>query len=219
MRPSRIDPGEYAKLEITDECYYLGEYTARGGYAASETNQQIRNLQKKPSVPPTELRWKQFAINYWGDTVAAVLGLDVVAAEFTLVPAPSSKPPGSPDYDDRTLRVLQRLSAHKAGLDIRPLLYTPVERPSQHAHGRLTVAELQSSMALDYAHLSTPLRSRVLILDDVFTQGGTFKAMKNIISTLPGVASVTGLFLARMIWPQPDYATAFAAASEPEPPR
>jgi hypothetical protein len=209
MRLQKIDPEHYPKLGPGDECYHLGEYTAYGGYKASETNQQIFNLQKKPSVPPAQLRWKEHAINYWGDKLAGVLGLETISAEFTLIPAPPSKPPGAADYDDRILRVLNRLRVHRAGLDIRPVLYTPVARQSQHAGGRLTVAELQASLALDQAQLATPLRSKIIVVDDVFTQGGTFKSMKNILAAMPGVQFVAGVFLAKAVWTEPDFTAIF----------
>jgi hypothetical protein len=211
MRLQRIDSSQYGKLDASDECYHLGEYTAYGGYKASDTNQQIFNLQKKPSVATAQLRWKEHAIAYWGDRLATVLGLETVAAEFTLIPAPPSKPPGAVDYDDRILRVLQRLKIHRNDLDIRPLLFTPVERQSQHAGGRLSVADLQASLAIDRAHLATPLRPKIIVVDDVFTQGGTFKAMKNILLAVPGVQSVTGVFLAKTVWPPPDFEAIFGA--------
>lgn len=46
---TRIDPvilGDHYYLTAEDECYFLREYTARGGFDASETNQIIQNLKK-----------------------------------------------------------------------------------------------------------------------------------------------------------------------------
>jgi len=57
-------------LEDGDQCWYLGEYTARKGYAGSETNNLILNL-KKPMDrrERPEWRYKERAIA----TVASVL--------------------------------------------------------------------------------------------------------------------------------------------------
>jgi hypothetical protein len=56
-RLTKIDeltlPDHY-RLEPTDDCYFIGEYTARGGYEQSDTNDLILNLKKvwKKSIAP-----------------------------------------------------------------------------------------------------------------------------------------------------------------------
>lgn len=39
---------EHVRLAADDECYFLREYTAGGGFQAGETNQLILNLKKSP---------------------------------------------------------------------------------------------------------------------------------------------------------------------------
>jgi hypothetical protein len=96
-------------LTAEDDCYFLGEYTARKGYAFSPTNQLILNFKKPVNVRGTP-QWnhKERAI---GD----------IAAEFrtalngewldtaTLVPVPPSKAKTDPLYDDRLLRMLRAI--------------------------------------------------------------------------------------------------------------
>jgi hypothetical protein len=213
---SQIDTSEYPKLGPADLIYYLGEYTAGGGFQASKTNQEIINLKKPPTAKASEQYWKQRAIDYWGDELRVRLGLDNAVARVTLVPAPCSKLPDDPEYDDRMLRVLQRLATHHPGLDVRPLLIAAQARPSQHAGDRLTVAELQTSMRVDTAHLMVPLRRIVILVDDVFTQGGTMTAMKNLVKDLPGVRTVCGVVLAKTVWPRPAIADVFGPVDEVE---
>ena len=206
----QINAAEYQKLQQDDECFYIGEYTSGGGFRASETNQNIYNLRKEPSSAPNLLRYKESAIRVWGKKLADHLALKEVAKVVTFVPAPCSKPLGHPEYDDRVLRVVLELNRYQQGLDIRPVLVTTTERRAQHKGDRLSVDELRQSMTVDPEYLRTPLRQTVVVVDDVFTQGGTFKAMKSLLMTLPKAERVVGIFLARTIWPaldpeQPDF--------------
>jgi len=200
----KIDPLHYPKLDASDLCYHIGEYTAGGGFGASATNQSILNLKKKLTASTQQLYYKQTAINQWGDAVASVLSLEAAAASVTFIPAPCSKPLGHPEYDDRMLRVMQRVAQHlPAGstLDVRLVLNTVTERQAQHEGERLSIEDIKRSLSVDEAQLDPPLRGEVVVIDDVFTQGGTFKAMQSMLATLPGVQRVAGLFLAKTVWP------------------
>lgn len=199
-RLSKIDPASYSKLDANDQCWHIGEYTAHASHTHGETNNQILNLKKRPPVPPNQVRWKNRAISYWGDKLAEVLNLDFVAERATLVPVPCSKPRGHQNYDDRMARVLQHLARHRAGLDIREVIVTKCERPAQHEGERLSTDELLTSMEVDRSQLGVPLRPITIVVDDVFTQGGTFRAMKRLLQSLPNVQSVGGIFLAKTVW-------------------
>jgi hypothetical protein len=205
-RLQRIDHSAYPLLDEHDECLYVGEYTSGGGFQASDTNQSIMNLKKKPGVSANQLVHKDKAIYDWGNRLAKLLALSKVATTATLVPAPCSKPIGHVGYDDRMLRVLRQMATHETGLDVRSLLMTSAARPAQHESGRrLTVEELQQSMTVDQSLLTKPLHGLILVVDDVFTKGATFKAMKGLLLGLPNVKRVAGIFLAKTVWPQPDF--------------
>lgn len=88
-------------LSREDECYFSGEYTARRGYAYSETNGLISNLKKgveRRGLP--EWRYKEQAI--W---LAAARLRESLSPAFlqsaTVVPIPPSKAPTDLLYDDR----------------------------------------------------------------------------------------------------------------------
>ena len=55
---------DHTFLEPEDECYYIGEYTSRKGFAFSGTNDLINNLRKpveRRGRP--EWKWKEWAIS------------------------------------------------------------------------------------------------------------------------------------------------------------
>jgi hypothetical protein len=66
-RLSKIDEltrRDHTFLEAGDDCYYLGEYTARAGFAFSGTNDLIQNLKKPMDRRGTpQWKWKTWAIN------------------------------------------------------------------------------------------------------------------------------------------------------------
>jgi len=56
-------------------------------------------------------------------------------------------------------------------------------------------------LAIDEAHLVRPSRPYIVLVDDVFTQGHTFKASQRMLLTIPEVLNVDGLFLTKAIRP------------------
>ena len=84
-----------------DECYSLGEYTARQGYAYSDTSDLILNLKKTPDRRGRpEWRHKERTI-----IVAAKAPKNAFMKSWlrsaTFVPIPPSKAKNDPMYDDR----------------------------------------------------------------------------------------------------------------------
>ncbi len=205
MRLQNLDPKAYQWLSSTDKCWHYGEYTSEGGYNASETNRLITNLKKKPTASPNELYYKGKAIAHWGDLLRVLIGVDNFSRDLTFVPMPGSKPSGHVDFDDRMLRVLQRMALGVASPDVRPLLVQTVERQPQHHGHRLAPQELVQSLGVDPAHLVVPLRGVVFVVDDVITMGASFAAAKQKLINLPGVKEVRGLFLAKTVWPKPTF--------------
>src|SRR5689334_5736557 len=93
QRLSRIDPltfQDHHYLDATDECYFLGEYTARKGYAFSATNQLVLNFKKSVSLRgQPQYRYKTSAIAQAGRAYAAALNVPWLNIA-TLVPVPPS---------------------------------------------------------------------------------------------------------------------------------
>lgn len=200
-RLTKLDNDEYKYLEDDDLCYHYGEYTSGGGFQASTTNQQIWNLKNKPTSGDGQLYYKGRAIEYWAKMIGDTLNLDAVAGNTTFVPMPCSKPDDHPDYDDRMLKILNKLRGKCPALDVRDLLVQTRLRSSQHEGGRQTPNQLKQSMAVDEALLAVPIKKYIVVLDDVITLGASFNAAKSLLEEIPGVKQVVGIFLAKTVWP------------------
>lgn len=210
MRLQKIEPRHYAWLDPNDQCHYYGDYTAGGGFEASVTNRQIFNLKKKPTAKPGELYYKEKAVAYWGDALRKLLTLAGTQGTFTFVPMPGSKPVGHPEYDDRMLRVLQRMCLGVHGVDVRPLLRQTRDRAAQHeGAGRLSPTDLCRTLEVDRSLIPPPLASTIVVIDDVITMGASFAAAKQTLLAVPSVHEVVGVFLARTVWPTPDFDDCF----------
>lgn len=185
-------------LEPDDECLFLGEYTARKGYAFSETNQLILNFKKSLSTRGSpQWRYKQAALDRAADALRVALRgawLDVV----TLIPLPPSKAKSDPLYDDRVVR-LARAIRPSPQVDVRELVVQTQSTEAVHdSESRPTPTELAKLYNLDAAMLS-PAPRQIGLLDDLLTTGCHFKAAQKILKAQFPEVRVTGIFLARRV--------------------
>ncbi|MDU9413825.1 phosphoribosyltransferase [Pseudomonas sp. zfem005] len=204
MRASALNPSEFRFLADTDRCYHYGEYTSGGGYKASDTNRQILNLKKKPSASDYELQHKARAVVYWGKVILTSTGLNLESCSrtVTFVPMPCSKPADHPDYDDRMSRVMRYVSKQTPnGLDVRELLVQTIARQAQHSGPRSEPGDIAASLSINQELLIPPIRSTIIVVDDVITRGASFAAAKSLLEDVPGVQQVYGLFLAKTVHP------------------
>lgn len=185
-------------LQPCDDVYYLGEYAAGAGYVPP-MNGLIRNFKIKPSSLqryPVRRRHKEGAIR----EIAAALtkhfsGLE---ASAVIVPMPTSKVPTDPDYDRRLLRTLQVCGAEPR-LDVRELIKQKCSTAADHeAAGRQSFHQLLANCYVDAA-LSAPRPSRVILFDDVLTEGKHFKVCQRLLQDHYGEIPVVGCFIARTI--------------------
>jgi predicted amidophosphoribosyltransferase len=203
LRLSQVDAsnlGDHAKLVDTDTCLYVYEYTSGRDYSFSQTNSLINNLKKKPSTSsPAELRYKTAAIASCSKDFAATLNPSWLD-EATLVPIPGSKAAGHPDFDDRMSRILRGI---RPQVDVRELVRQKSSTAAAHEAGggaRITVEELIADYEIDET-LATPPPRQIGVFDDVMTAGTHYRAMHTVLSRrFPGV-KITGLFVARRVFP------------------
>lgn len=205
MLLSQIDESnrpDHARLNDSDECYYIYEYTSGRNFAFSATNGLISNLKKKPSSPANLIRYKNEAISKCAEAFSSVLNprwLD----QATIVPVPGSKAVGDPEFDNRMERVARAI---KSGIDVRNLVRQRKSTTAAHEAGvgeRVTLQELVDLYEIDES-LSTPAPKAIGILDDVLTAGTHFKAMKAVLSQRFPDAKIIGLFVARRVFANPD---------------
>ncbi len=201
QRLTRIDDltrSDHSYLTAADSCYYVGEYTARAGYAYSVTNSLIHNFKKamdRRGLP--EWPHKEAAIQ-----MAAKAFRHAIASEtldgLTFVPIPPSMSREDRLYDDRLTRMLNAIRPNKR-LDIRELIVqTESTSPVHSREVRPTPEQIENRYKIDL-RLATPTPSRIVIVDDILTSGAHFRAAKSIRSAqFPSVDKV-GLFIARRV--------------------
>jgi hypothetical protein len=207
LRLSKVDElilqtGHHTYLTAEDQCFFLGEYTARAGYSFSETNSRILNFKTSPEHRGTN-RWyyKESAIRAAANDFRQVLNSPENTAGLraaTLVPIPPSKAKDDPLYDDRVLQMLRELGSGLQ-LDIREPVVQMSSADSFHdLSSRPRPDELATRYSLDET-VTYPNPRGIWIFDDVLTTGCHFKAMKLILERrFPGVP-IAGLFIARRV--------------------
>lgn len=198
MNPTRFDPrvhGRCSALTDDDRIFFFGEYNIGAGFRGS-TNDLIHNLKKSPSrrgLP--EWRWKERAIAEAGKLLADGLP-DEVLQDWTFVPVPPSRAKDDAEYDDRLLRVLQAAGVK----DLRELVTqkTSIRTAHGNAGNRPTAVELEANYDVNRA-IQMPVPTRIVIFDDVLTQGAHYRAMANRIDRVFPKVPKCGLFIARSI--------------------
>jgi hypothetical protein len=187
---------DHTFLEAGDDCYYLGEYTARAGYAFSMTNDLIQNL-KKPMdrKGKPEWKWKTWAV----ERSAAMLREAIPEqwlASVTFVPVPPSKTKADADYDDRLTQILQKLGEGRT-LDVRELIVMTSSVDAAHlSNDRRSINYLVNKMRVDRS-LFNPRPAAICVFDDVLTTGAHFKAVQAFLRSEFQHVPLAGLFLAR----------------------
>ena len=118
-----------------DTCYFLGEYTARKGYAFSTTNNLVLNFKKSmTTIGQPQWRYKDQAISQAAAAFHAALDEEALNSA-TFVPIPPSKAAKSdPLYDDRLVKMLRAIRPN-IPVDIRELVV------QMRAQRRCTIAK------------------------------------------------------------------------------
>lgn len=190
--------GHHHYLTASDACVFLGEYTARKGYAFSITNQLILNFKKSVQTRGTEQwKYKGRAIQQAAAAFAAALPADWLN-QTTLIPIPPSKAKNDPLYDDRMVRMLN-LIRPQPPLDVRELLIQVQSTEAAHGlNARPRPEDIERLYVLDEALCQQPI-SAIGIFDDVLTTGAHFRAAQTKLQhRFPGIP-IVGLFIARRV--------------------
>lgn len=185
-------------LEEGDECHFLYEYTAGTGWAGSNTNQLIHNLQKKRDAGG--YHYKARAIARCAQDLSTVINADWLG-QATLVPIPPSKVKTDPAYDDRMVQVCRGIRAPTPP-DVRELVEQIASTDTFKGGNRKSPAELKQNYMIAENQMQN-LRGVVGIFDDVLTTGSHFKAVKDMILERAPQTRVIGFFVARRAIPEP----------------
>jgi predicted amidophosphoribosyltransferase len=198
-----VTAAEHFSLDASDACFYIWEYAVRQGYTAGPTNQLIKNLKIKPSEmakTPARQYYKQLAIDHAARALRKLLGRQTAEGQYSFVPVPSSKAVGDPDHDDRNGQVLLRAFSGWQP-DVQPILRVRSSMKADHeATDRMSHDEL---LALtEMLKPARPLRTTIVILDDVLNSGKHFKVAKQLLSNANPHATILGMFIARCTRPR-----------------
>ena len=185
-------------LEPDDDCYFLGEYTVRKGYAFSPTNDLILNFKKSMDKRETsQWPYKQWAIKHAAAAFRVALG-DRDLDGITFIPIPPSKSKDDPLYDDRVVQMIYAIRPAPP-LDVRELIVQTRSTAAAHeSQIRPTPEALESLYAID-ASLTIPTPKEIAIVDDVLTAGLHFRAMKAVLARIFPDVRIIGLFIARRV--------------------
>ncbi len=197
-----IERGDHFHLQAEDRCLFFGAYTSRKGFDHGETNNLISNLQKPVARKGlADYRYKEVAIDKIAAAIRAASG-KAERGEVVIVPAPPSKPRGHADYDDRIERIARRIAPTA---DVRCLLETIAPREqAKRADHRPSIEELAGTMRVVTELLSSS-PAEIILLDDVITNGTTFKAAQRMLRPLCADIKIVGLFVARRVLPPLDW--------------
>jgi hypothetical protein len=190
-------------LQEGDVCLYLGEYTARKGYAHSETNHLVVNFKKgvdRKGLP--EWKYKGIAIRKAGGLLRQALTQDALQ-KATHVPIPPSKAKSDPQYDDRVLQMVRVCAGPSA--DIRELVVQNFSTGASHeSDSRPSPGDLVANYSIDQS-LITPAPKLLLVYDDVLTTGAHFKAVQYMLRQAFPDVPIFGLFIARRVPESDDF--------------
>jgi hypothetical protein len=202
-------------LSDQDRCYFLGEYTARQGYAYSDTNQLILNLKKRMDLAGTP-QWphKGRAIIRAARALQNAVPDDWLA-EATFVPIPPSKARDDPLYDDRITKVLSRINPKPDVRDL--LLQIESTEPAHDRADRPGPAEIRALYHLDLALCDPPPRA-IALCDDVLTTGAHFRAAQALLQDAFPAVPIVGIFIARRVPEAADFEAIFGDADDDDEP-
>ncbi len=185
---------QYHHLQSSDTFLYFGEYAPRRGYHFGPMNDLIINLKK-----PMDRRYLPEWI-YKEDAIRCVSGMirkNFNLSMVTFVPMPPSQAKSDPLYDDRMVRVLQRVGGD---VDVRELITQPESVQSAHgSNAPRDPQEIEARYEFDETQTETPPRQYIGIVDDVLTTGAHFIAVKSILQEHYN-NEIFGLFVARCVW-------------------
>lgn len=188
---------EHSYLSESDACYFIGEYTARGGHGASDTNNLILNFKKgmdRHGLP--EWVYKGRAIQQVATLLDHALG-ESMRDDLTIVPVPPSRCKSDPLHDDRLVRALNALPGRDR-LDVRELIIqdTSMVAATHVSATRPKPRDLCALWRVD-EQLAEPEPVSIMVFDDVLTTGSHFVAAKKLLGERFPNSFIFGVFVAR----------------------
>lgn len=190
----------HTDLDSSDSCYYLRDYIQGKGWQGGQTNNLILNLKKSVSFRNTpSYSYKEHAINQVAKEIADQMKGFSNIDDFVFCPIPPSKDKNHPEYDDRITQVLKVVSSYFK-INIQEMIINIESHEANHnaSSGRLSYSELKSKFQFDQS-LGFLGNKRIILVDDMITNGRHFKVCKDLILENFPEINVVGLFVARRV--------------------
>ena len=204
LKLSRIEGvflSDHPFLELSDYCYFLGEYTSDRGYKYGRTNSLILNFKRSPDRKGRpEWQYKERAIKEIAEAFRKSLPRTWLR-KVTLVPIPPSKTQEDPLYDDRMTRTLEILNQEFTNvLDVRELIKQSESTQADHESSlRQSTDNLIENYYIDQ-EVVYPEPEEIVLFDDLLTTGKHFKAIQSILRKQYPSVKIRGIFVARRIF-------------------
>src|SRR5262249_771773 len=184
-------------LTATDECYFLGEYTARKGFAFSADQPADSEFQEGNKRNGPQWRYKEKAIEAAAAAFHASLNGEWLDGA-TLVPVPPSKAKSDALYDDRMVRMVRGIRAQPQ-LDVRELVLQQASTVAVHDQAnRPTPEQIQANYTIDQA-IRDPNPPVIGLFDDVLTTGAHFLAYAAVLQQSFAGVWIVGFLIARRV--------------------
>lgn len=180
-------------LTPDDVCYYCLEYF-EGGYGACDENQLVFNFKKPITAKGAYYRSKAI------EQYAQYLSKLPFHPGCMVVPAYTSNPRSSPQFNDRLDRTVTRFNQLRPeipycfGLDA-----VSSTNPVHESNSSRNPADLIKNISVNIQPNILNGIDTIVIVDDVITTGGHFIAMKMKIHEIYPHIKVNGVFLAHKI--------------------
>jgi predicted amidophosphoribosyltransferase len=181
-------------LVASDEVYFAREYKIRGGLSAGETNQLILNFKKAGSKRAlVEWQYRQRALACFADELADLLE----DAACSLVAVPTSKAMTDRDYTNRFEDLFANLTLRlPLATCEQPLALSASVLPA-HEGGDRSPTEIAKQYS--WCGLQNSAAELIVIIDDVLTTGGHFRAVHDSLRTNGFRGDIVGAFWARAL--------------------
>ena len=185
-------------FESDHKCYYFMEKLSEG-FSASDENQLIYNF-KKPINRKGFSDWsyRNTALNRF---IKDLCNIKIRKKGYiTVVPAPTSKTRTSKDWNDRIDKVVEGWSECNSNIKVEYAIDMIRSIPSSHQDGGTRNPE-EIKKCLKFDGFKNEPSEIIIIVDDVYTTGGHFKAFRDfILEKEPKIKDVIGLFWALHMW-------------------
>ena len=187
---------EHAQLEL----FYARTYTPGAGYKYSETNDLINNLKRPVDRPEAQLAYKRQSIDRFSlELITFLNGALKPGNKIFLVPTPPSKTKANQEYDDRIEQVAIKVAATICNVILFPRITGTLDLEAVHeTNTSRTKKIILESLSIEESLVARYEKGGVIaILDDIFTSGAHYSAMRErLLQAFPD-ARIVGFFWAR----------------------